>query len=626
MSYTRPSRVRSQPHRLAHEQEDEQLRGDEMAALLTAIRLSTEPADDSTDSDSDAGEDESDEKVDEAKLVSSLDEKEREIYNKRRAEEEKDGWTTQHSSITVQSFLPPPAVPRPILAGCTTPLHFFHALLPPTFIDYLVERTNVYGEGHAAGGQENRPPAASTREQSTHHQPWRDTTNTELLAFLGCVLSMGMVKANDTKDYWDKDLGPPFVTRIFPRDRFLQLHRNLALSNPIDPSAATDPLHRVRHLIDLIIKQSQAAYYPNQHLSVDEAMVGFKGRTALKVHIPGKAADTGYKVWMLVDCHTGYVYNFQVYEGKGDTVEVGQTARVVNDLIMPLQPQLWHVIGMDNFFTSAALYDSLLQRGFYAVGTARSNYSGFPRSLLCINDKLKPGQWLMRQRGSLVCVSWVDRQPVNLMSTYCDPTQEATVQRWRKKRKGEQRAQQFDRSCPVVVKEYVQWMRGVDVFSQQESYTRIGRRTWRSWPRLAWFIIDMAISNAFVLYHQHTQQAAAAAAAAGAPPLPAPAAAASHKSFRRALMHELVGTFTARKKRGRPSSAPKLAANEPQHIPLHRAKPASCTVCAHKMRVRMGENKPRTRDGCETCGVAVHFSCWKEHLPKECNEEEEEEQ
>ena len=84
----------------------------------------------------------------------------------------------------------------------------------------------------------------------------------------------------------------------------------------------------------------------------------------------------------------------------------------------------------------------------------------------------------------------------------------------------------------------------------------------------------------------------------------------------------LVGTFTARKKRGRPSLQPKLAADEVHHIPQLRAKDQVCTVCSKTMRRSQGKHKPRTREGCGTCGVAVHFACWKEHLPHEEEDEE----
>jgi len=110
MASSRPLRVRSQPHRLANEQEDEHFR-DETAQVLAALHRSVEPASDSTDTDIDsddsADDSASDEKVDEDALASSLDEKEKEVYDKLRATEVARGWTTQHSPVIVQPFLPP---------------------------------------------------------------------------------------------------------------------------------------------------------------------------------------------------------------------------------------------------------------------------------------------------------------------------------------------------------------------------------------------------------------------------------------------------------------------------------------------------------------------------------------
>jgi hypothetical protein len=161
---------------------------------------------------------------------------------------------------------------------------------------------------------------------------------------------------------------------------------------------------------------------------------------------------------------------------------------------------------------------------------------------------------------------------------------------------------------------YSTWMRGVDLFSQRESYSRIGRKSRRSWPRLAWFLIDLAINNAYILYCDYAAKQEGKLRAAQSP-----------VEFRRALMRALVGTFTARRKRGRPWEEPKLPEGEVQHIPqLHRAKAQPCVVCQKRVRVSAGGNKPRTREGCETCNVAVHIGCWKSHLPYEEEEEEEE--
>jgi hypothetical protein len=617
---TLPPRVRGQPQRLAHEQEDEWLHADEAAILLRAMRLSIHPESGSetdTDSDSDSDEESDDEvgDVDEAALINSLDKETREKYDEKAEDEEKAGWTT-YSPITVKPFDASPLT-VPVLNGCTAPLQFFHALLPLTFFDHVTQRTNTWAEDRYGIGKENTPPSLSdsvpaAAEDEEGKLAWTPTTTEEILALVGCVVCMGMVKINRTADYWSKDLGLPFVSRTFPRNRFQQLLRAFHLADVLDPRAAPDRIHMVRHLNDLVIKQSQAAHYPSQHLTIDEAMVGTKGRTRLRQFLPKKKVSTGIKIWVLAECSTGYVYNFEVYQGKGKESETGQAKRVVNHLITPLQQHRWHIIGMDGFFSSVDMFDSLYQRGFYAVGTTRHTRAGFPTTLLFLNERLKAGQHLYRQRGDLVCVSWMDKKPVNLLSTYCDPLVSGSLQRWRATKQGGRKDKKVTLPCPEVVTEYHTWMRGVDVFSQRESYSRIGRRARRWWPRLAWFLIDMAINNAYILYGQYVARQEHKDTAAESP-----------KAFRRALMQALVGTFTARKKRGRPWSQPKLPAGEVQHVPQLRSAPQECTVCSKTMRLSHGKHKPRTREGCETCGVAVHIACWKAHLPREEEEAEE---
>jgi hypothetical protein len=144
----------------------------------------------------------------------------------------------------------------------------------------------------------------------------------------------------------------------------------------------------------------------------------------------------------------------------------------------------------------------------------------------------------------------------------------------------------------------------------------------------AWFLIDICVSNAFVLYQQHcVAHAAQTGPAQGSAHLPSDAA--SQKAFRRSLMHALAEGFTARKKRGRPTSHPRLSVDEPQHIPRSGLPQRSCISCASKHTKSSGVHKPRTTAGCMTCGVAVHIDeqhaeCWREHLPRREEEENEE--
>jgi hypothetical protein len=548
-----------------------------------------------------------------AKLLEAFDEKWREMQEVER----KQGWSRERTRLHEHRFVP--GAPR-LLPNCTTPVDFFHQLLPVAFIDAMVERTNTYAVARHLRRKENvgstvavNAVEAAPQLDEEKNQP-QPTERKEMLAFIGCVLCMGINVLRDTKRYWSADLGTPLIKDTFSRNRFLHLLRCLHIEDVEAEHDPQDRLHKIRELHDLIRTRSQAAYYPAQHLTIDEAMVGFQGRHKMKQYVMRKTVPTGFKIWTLVECSTGYVYNFDVYQGKVDrkTTETGQTQAVVNTLLTAVDEQRWHIIGMDGFFSSVPLFKDLYRRGFHAVATTRQNRELFPRTLLTLNAELKEGQYIYRQCGNIVCVSWKDQKPVNLLSTYCDPMVTTAVSRWRKSTKGGRRDKAVDVQCPEVVVEYHRWMRGVDVFSQRESYARPGRKSRRWWPRLAWFLIDMAVSNAYVLYRQY---------AAGLSPQPA--AAKSPTEFRRALINALVGTFTSRKKRGRPWHPVKLSADEPQHIPqLHREKAQPCVVCARNVRVGAGGNKPRTREGCRTCRVAVHINCWKEHLPHDEREDE----
>ena len=64
----------------------------------------------------------------------------------------------------------------------------------------------------------------------------------------------------------------------------------------------------------------------------------------------------------------------------GLSTEVGLGERVVLQLCRPLQGGNYRVF-CDNFFSTAGLFDELLQQNIYACGTARTDRRGFPETL-----------------------------------------------------------------------------------------------------------------------------------------------------------------------------------------------------------------------------------------------------
>ena len=107
-----------------------------------------------------------------------------------------------------------------------------------------------------------------------------------------------------------------------------------------------------RPVVEYLSSRVAAVYEPGRDLSIDEAMIPFKGRSSLKQYMPLKPVRRGIKVWARAEASNGYVSAFQVYTGKqGGTTETGLGAKVVKSLTEDLKGSNRHLF-FDNYFSS----------------------------------------------------------------------------------------------------------------------------------------------------------------------------------------------------------------------------------------------------------------------------------
>ena len=79
-------------------------------------------------------------------------------------------------------------------------------------------------------------------------------------------------------------------------------------------------------------------------MSVDEAMILFKGRSTLKQYMSLKPVKRGINVWAMSDALNGYVSEFEVYTGKRvNAVEKNVGANVVKTLTKPYTNTYGHI-------------------------------------------------------------------------------------------------------------------------------------------------------------------------------------------------------------------------------------------------------------------------------------------
>ena len=107
--------------------------------------------------------------------------------------------------------------------------------------------------------------------------------------------------------------------QVMKRDRFSLLMKFLHLNDSSlykkKGEPGHDPLYKLRPFLTPLIANFQQSYTLHREVSVDESMIGFKGRLGFIQYMPKKPQKWGMKAFVLSDSHNGYMYNWHLYTG-----------------------------------------------------------------------------------------------------------------------------------------------------------------------------------------------------------------------------------------------------------------------------------------------------------------------
>ena len=174
----------------------------------------------------------------------------------------------------------------------------------------------------------------------------------------------------------------------------------------------------------------------SHNVSVDESMILFKGRSAIKQYNPMKPIKMGFKLWLLADLD-GYLYYCEVYQGKNQVFVddsmpkyFGLGPSIVYQLTKPLHGK-HHQVFIDNYFSTVPLMEYLLHHKVYCYGTIRSDRKYLPKSLKT-EKTLQRGEFDYHVfDGGLVFYNWKGNKVVTLLSNF-HGTESTTVLRTQK--------------------------------------------------------------------------------------------------------------------------------------------------------------------------------------------------
>ena len=226
-------------------------------------------------------------------------------------------WSNNYMLVTIDSFTESVG---PTVSVPSSPLEAFMLFFTQSLLQLIVDETNRYVET-CMGGE--------------NYAKWTKVFIKELQAYLGFMIVMGIVKSPSLYDYWKND---PYyhytsIADRISRDRFMDISRylhfvnNVTLALPGTPQY--DHLGKVRPILEFLNNKFLTLYNPNRDNSIDEAMIKFKGRSAMKQYVPKKHIKRGFNVWVRADSNNGFVCEYQVYCGKEKRSETGLESRVV---------------------------------------------------------------------------------------------------------------------------------------------------------------------------------------------------------------------------------------------------------------------------------------------------------
>ena len=411
--------------------------------------------------------------------------------------------------VQIPEFIP---YPEPYAYGPTDPftivfqehdidtLHLiqhaiFDKLVTPAIIDKFVTATNAYGNFSGS-------------------QSWKDTDTSEMKAFIGVILYLGICKYPSRKMAWSVSEGSAKLRGLMSRNRFEQIltawhfvdFTHLS-KQQMEELKRNDPFWAASDFVRDLTEQFELNWNPGQDLDIDEGCCAWKGRHRARCYNPKKPEKWHFKIYSKNCSKSGYLLNARLYEGAKEDRPPGMSATAFPVHVLLLLVKCWHrnhILFLDNWYTSFEVARILAQRGIHIVGTVKANRKGIPSAKPLAGQprlrKMHRGESVTKKTTfggqDIYYTLWQDKKPVRILhsiKTYRGQcrrqVKDSATNQWGRK--------QYAR--PTVIPKYNGSMGGTDTNDQLGQTYRPRLKT-RSWiPRIFSHFLNHAVVNMFVI-------------------------------------------------------------------------------------------------------------------------------
>ncbi|CAH2108113.1 unnamed protein product [Euphydryas editha] len=363
--------------------------------------------------------------------------------------------------------------PKNEAKNAMTPLEQFKLFISDSMVSIIVLHTNM------EISTKREKYAAKTATVS-------ETCADEIYALIGLLLLSARKKDNHltTAELFDSSESGTKYISVMSKDRFDFLLNCLRFDDKStrQERQVTDKFAPIREIWEKLIAVCRDSYEPGSYVTVDEQLLGFRGRCPFRMYIPSKPDKYGIKTVVLCDSKSNYMIDAIPYMGKGTNTNGEPLASFfVKQLTETIRGTSRNVT-MDNWFTSVPLAKELLQEPhkLTIVGTIRSNKREIPSQLL---QPRQTRSSMFCYDGNCTLVSFRPKKNKNVLllsTTHGIGTLAPSGK-------------------PDIIEFYNSTKGAVDTFDQMCHNMSCNRKTQR-WPLCYFYgMLNMSIVNSFII-------------------------------------------------------------------------------------------------------------------------------
>ncbi|KAL1513769.1 hypothetical protein ABEB36_003135 [Hypothenemus hampei] len=360
---------------------------------------------------------------------------------------------------------------------CNTIEEFWSILFNECIINVIVTHTNHKIEEHRAD-----LIARGINVQSYHHQ----TEACEIKAYIGLLYYSGLWKTSNVDDnvLWSKKQGITFYRCVMSLNRFRFLSKSIRFDQKSNRDE-NDKFAPIREIWDIFIKNCMTYYNPHKFCTVDEQLLGFRGRCPFRVFIKSKPVKYGLKIVTLNDATTSYLIYGIPYIRKENFVGSLEIIpqKIFTDVTIPIHGSN-RTITCGSWFTSIMLIEMMMDAPYNLTitGTLKKNKKEIPKEMKIASQSPPDTKFCFSKtkRISLLSYTPKQREIVLVASSYSTSTRIVD-------------------GIPEIILHYNATKDGTNCFDQLCRAHTVSRKTNRWTMRFFYGMLDQAIVNARIL-------------------------------------------------------------------------------------------------------------------------------